>query len=113
MNNFKLKILTTAFFAFGLYSHAMASIDDYNIAAVIPFEKINQPTDTPSANTTTPAATQQPTVPNQTQVPATNQNNLQLNATGGGGMGTSNNAGNRAEQNDLYNRGVNNMLNGK
>ncbi|QLH35215.1 MAG: hypothetical protein HWD61_02925 [Parachlamydiaceae bacterium] len=37
----------------------------------------------------------------QTQVPA---------PAGGGGFGTSNNAANKAEQDDLYNRSVNEML---
>lgn len=110
MNNFKIKFLLIALFLFSLNSTVMATTYDHSIAAVIPFATTPQSTNSTNATGTQTSTT---TVPNQTQLPATNQNNMQLNATGGSGLGTSTNGANKAEQDDLYNRSVNNMLNGK
>lgn len=78
--------------------------------ALIPFNNAAQ-TNTNEASNVQQTNPQTPV--DQSQAAATNQNKVQLNSTGGGGFGTSSNASNKAEQDDLYNQQVNKMLRGE
>jgi hypothetical protein len=113
MHLLKLNIIMTGLFIFALNANVIASTN-HVVAAVIPFEDIHPMSSTnTSVGSTTPVNPATPnTTPNTTSIPSPDQNNLQLKATGSGGMGTSSSAANKTEQDDLYNQSVNKMING-